>query len=91
MKENDYIGKLVYEQFKKLEGKYDALEKRNAELSEENTKMAKSLAQIAGMVISHKREFEGHHYVDAFWREEADGLYDLLGIEKEEDDTLSDQ
>ena len=91
MKETDYIGKLVYEQYKKLEGKYDVLEKRNAELSEENTKMAKILAQIAGMVISHKREFDGQHYVDSFWREEADELCDLLGIEEEEDDTLSDQ
>lgn len=90
MKETDYIGKLVYGQFKKMEGKYAVLEKRNAELSEENTKMAEILAQITEMVISHKREYEGHRYVDSFWRKEADKLYELLGIEEEEDDAISD-
>lgn len=88
MKENDYIGKLVYEQFKKLEGKYDALEKRNAELSE-------TLEKIKDMVIARMSKTKEEIYVGAFWNGNAIKLLDLLGIElekeEEEDDTLSDQ
>ena len=92
MKENDYIGKLVYEQFKKLEGKYDVLEKRNAELSVENTKMARTLEKVTVLVSQLVvKSTTGDWYMQSLWGREFDALINLLGIklkEEEEDDTV---
>ena len=88
MKENDYIGKLVYEQFKKLEGKYDVLEKRNVE----NTKMARTLEKVTVLVSQLVvKSTTGDWYMQSLWGREFDALINLLGIklkEEEEDDTV---
>lgn len=82
----DYIGKLVYEQFKRIEGKYAVLEKRNAELSAENDKLLKTLEKVTDMVTARISKTDGEIYISSFWNHSATILLDLLGIDPKEEE-----